>query len=223
MGVCFIMKKLYILIAAAAFTACRSSKNIETSGSSVVDSQVTTVGQQHADATVSPDTNQNELGNYDPAIGENFTSKISLTITMGGKNVSTSGSLRMRRGEVMQVSLLDPIVGWTEVGRMELTPKSILIVDRFNKRYVETSYGELSRYAPFSLTYSMIEDMVWQEAKSQDRLTYSIPTAKDNIDIEIRINSRGNADNWEYGNSLSSKYQSVDINTLFRALMNAQQ
>ena len=47
-----------------------------------------------------------------------ITAKIKAKLSLPSDNISTSGTLRMKRGEVIQVSLVDPILGITEVVRI---------------------------------------------------------------------------------------------------------
>ena len=73
---------------------------------------------------------------------KSLTAKMRLNLSLGDKDVALSGSLKMKRGDVIQLSLTFPIVG--EVGRMEFTPQEVLIVDRINSRYVRTSYDKVA-------------------------------------------------------------------------------
>ena len=64
-----------------------------------------------------------------------------MDINLGQKDLSVNGTLRMKRNDVVQLSLT--FLGM-EVGRMEFTPSDVLIIDRFNKQYVRASYDEVS-------------------------------------------------------------------------------
>ena len=70
------------------------------------------------------------------AVGENFTAQVRVAITQGDKNITTNGTLRMRYDEVIQIILVDPLLGVAEVGRLEISPDNILVIDRINRRYV---------------------------------------------------------------------------------------
>ncbi len=76
-----------------------------------------------------------------PAI-TTFSSKMKLTITSKGKDFSVNGTLRMKKDEVIQLSIV-PFLG-IEAGRLEITPAKVLIIDRINKQYVDESISELT-------------------------------------------------------------------------------
>lgn len=101
-----------------------------------------------------------------------LTAKMKLDLTMGGKDISLSGNLRMKRGDVIQMSLTFPIVG--EVGRMEFTPDYVLIVDRINNRYVKAAYSKIDFLRSSNLDFSALESVFWNEvfypgAKAADK------------------------------------------------------
>ena len=55
---------------------------------------------------------------------------------------SVDGTLKLHRGERIQLSFLMPILR-SEVARMEVTPDEVLLVDRMGKRYVRASRAQL--------------------------------------------------------------------------------
>lgn len=59
----------------------------------------------------------------------------------GRQNLSVGGTLKMKRDDVVQLSLT--VLG-IEVGRLEFTPKDVLIVDRVNKQYVRARYDQVA-------------------------------------------------------------------------------
>ncbi len=63
--------------------------------------------------------------------------KTKVRVELKDDNMSTTGTLRMKKGEVIQLSLVDPIHGITEVARMELSPERELVNARFNRRNKE--------------------------------------------------------------------------------------
>lgn len=92
---------------------------------------------------------------------KSLTAKMRLNLSLGDKDVALSGSLKMKRGDVIQLSLTFPIVG--EVGRMEFTPQEVLIVDRINSRYVRTSYDKVDFLHSANLDFSALEALFWNE------------------------------------------------------------
>jgi hypothetical protein len=78
----------------------------------------------------------------------------------GKKSTSVGGSLRIRRGEVIQLSLA-PLLG-IEIGRAEITPDGMLVVDRINKRYVRVSFEELKALSRVDLTYDILRAIAFE-------------------------------------------------------------
>ena len=69
-----------------------------------------------------------------------ITAKTDVELTLGDKQVSVNGNLKMKRNELIQLSFT--FLGF-EVGRIEFTPTEVLLVDRANKRYVRGNYAEV--------------------------------------------------------------------------------
>ena len=110
---------LLIAIVALAATACKSTKNVTT-----------------ATSGPTPGYNNTPKINYAKKVLSNIadtkvlTAKMKVNLAMGEKTVSLSGTMRMKRGDVIQLSMTFPLVG--EVCRMEFTANEVLIVDRIN-------------------------------------------------------------------------------------------
>ncbi len=166
----------------------------------------------------SPDKQDPDLNKMKVAVGTNFTSKVRVTITQEGKDVTTTGNLRMRYGDVIQLTLVDPILGIAEIGRLELSPDKVLIIDRVNKRYVDTNYEEFSALKSRNIDFNTIQEFFWQEAKSGDQFAYTIPAKKD-IKLDLKLSNKGNSANWEPHTAVSGKYAKTDANKLFGSII----
>jgi len=90
-----------------------------------------------------------------------LTAKAKVELTMGDKDISLSGNLRMKRGDVIQISMSFPIVG--EVCRMEFTKNEVLIVDRINARFVKVPYDKVDFLRSANLDYNVLESIFWNE------------------------------------------------------------
>lgn len=103
---------------------------------------------------------------------EAVTAKMSASLTLNGKKTGKfGGTLRIKRGEVVQISV-SPFLG-IEVGRAEISPDGLLIIDRMNKRYVEVSYDELEALTKVKMDYHILEALFLNEIflPSKDKLT----------------------------------------------------
>ena len=169
-------------------------------------------------STKKPDRQEPDLDKMKVAVDTNFTSKVRVIITQEGKDVTTNGNLRMRYGDVIQLTLVDPLLGVAEIGRLELSPDKVLIIDRVNKRYVDTNYEEFSALKSRNIDFNTIQEFFWQEAKKGDNFAYTIPAKKD-IKLDLRLSNKGNSANWEPHTTVSGKYTKTDANKLFGSII----
>ncbi len=90
-----------------------------------------------------------------------LTSKASVSVNLKGKRSSLSGNLRMKRDDVIQLSLT--ALGILEVGRMELTHDYIMLVDRMGKQYVKASYSEVPGFSEAGIDFYSFQSLFWDE------------------------------------------------------------
>ena len=149
-------------------------------------------------------------------------SKVKVKVSMDGKDVSTSGQLKMRWNDVVQVSLVDPILGVMEVGRMEISKDSVLVIDRMNKRYLSESFDTLSKLSGLPITHDAVQDLFWkqvQEKGDKGSISLVLPFRKP-VTMDIKLGSLNYDSGWNGHTEVSSKYQKVSVEALFKALMN---
>ena len=92
-----------------------------------------------------------------------LTAKIKSEIGMGDKSLSTSGTLRLKKGEVIQISLLDPFAKLMEVLRIEFTNEYMLMIDRFHKRYIQIPYEEVDFLKRCDIDFNALENLFWNQ------------------------------------------------------------
>lgn len=140
---------LPLLAAALWLAACGSSKKVVSEASSVA-------------AAFSPEAYlQTVQDNRSEA--ECLTAKTRLNITLGDKSISSTGTLRMKKDDVIQLSVLDPFLHVAEVGRMEFTPTHVLIIDRFNKQYLYVPYEEADFLQRANVDFHTLQSLFWNE------------------------------------------------------------
>jgi len=88
------------------------------------------------------------------------TAKLSMDLDIGSKNVALTGSLKMKRNDVIQLSLT---LLFVEVARMEFSPQDVLIIDRVRKQYVRASYDEVDFLAQSGLNFYSLQALFWHE------------------------------------------------------------
>ncbi len=86
-------------------------------------------------------------------------SKANITLKKGDKEIPLSGTVSMKRDEVIRIQLTP--MGLVEVGRLELTPDYVLIIDRVHKEYVKADYNELAFLKRNGLNFYSLQAMFW--------------------------------------------------------------
>lgn len=88
------------------------------------------------------------------------SAKTEVDLTLGDKQVTVNGSLKMKRDALIQLSFT--FLGF-EVGRMEFTPTEVLLIDRANKRYVRGAYDDVRQLKEANLNFSTLQALFWNE------------------------------------------------------------
>lgn len=195
---------LFLIIAVLLLASCKSSKNAE------VKTVLPGVETILPDSTIV----------VNPAEGDadDFTARIHVSIAMNGQNISTRGTLRMRKGEVVQLSLLDPFLNMTEVGRLEISPENFLLINRIDNEYILATYDELNALTQMSpaLSFSLIEEYFWREAQRTDTDSFSYSIG--GMSLDLRLSDKGNSSKWDAHTKPSSRYKQVDIQKIAKSL-----
>ena len=134
------MNKLLTCVAAASvisaivLSSCASGKHVSSGGAS------------NGNALTNVQRETRKIGFLqkvtDNAVyAKDISSKIDFTLTDGNDEMTVAGMLRMRRDEVIRIQLTPMNI--MEVGRIEFTKDSVLIMDRINKEYVVAGYDEV--------------------------------------------------------------------------------
>lgn len=88
-----------------------------------------------------------------------ISSKLKFTIDTGSKNFSVSGSLKMKKDEVICLRLTP--LDLMEAGRLEFTPDYVLLMDRINKEYVKVRYDEVGFLKRNGLDFYVLQALFW--------------------------------------------------------------
>lgn len=87
--------------------------------------------------------------------------KLSFAIDADGKQFNVGGSLKMKRNDVIQLSLV--ALGIIEAGRMEFTQDSVLIVDRINQQYTRAAYSQVKFLRDAGIDFYCLQSLFWNE------------------------------------------------------------
>ena len=165
-----IKKSIYVLFVACgvfSMASCSTTKkNIETIDSSIVTD------------------NKFLLANHIESLSMNYpafsgiSSKIKVKIDANGKTITTSGTLKMKKDEIIQLTLIDPILGLMEVGRMEFSPSKVVIIDRINKQYVDVPYSDVDFLKKDNIDFNTLQALFWNEIFQPGRKSLDVESFK---------------------------------------------
>ncbi len=216
------MLMLCILLA-----SCRSKKEVVSTTTTVSDN--TTIG-------VPP-----SQGNKQPADAKQqeetcVTAKVRLELASNGKSTSVGGMLRMKRNDVIQLSLVT--FGVLEVARIEMTPDYFLLVDKMGRQYVKASYNDVSFLRDADVDFYTIQSYFWNEQTSNysgweqsnfvtvggrslpTKHLITIPARNKTIKANLSLSNLNTDSNWEKRTQISSRYSKVSVDELWTRIMN---
>ena len=93
-----------------------------------------------------------------PADVQAMSAKTSITLDYNGMSATLKGRLRMRRDEVVQMTIT--ALGLMEVASVEFTPKGTYFIDRVNKCYAVIDFSTMRmNYA--GINFSAVQALFW--------------------------------------------------------------
>lgn len=154
-----------VMLAAVMFVSCSSSKK-GVKDNAALPTETEFSARKYVEAVTA---------DYQSVKG--MSAKIKVTVAFDGKDFSTSGTLKMNKDNIIQLTLIDPILGLMEVGRMEFTPTNVVIIDRMNKQYMDVPYSEVSFLKRANVDFNTLQSLFWNEL--------FIPGKKGNVDASL--------------------------------------
>ena len=131
----------FILLSALLFTGCKTSSVVSKESPLSSAAYVQSLATKNVPSQV-------------------VSAKTEVDLTLGDKQVTVNGSLKMKRDALIQLSFT--FLGF-EVGRMEFTPTEVLLIDRANKRYVRGAYDDVRQLKEANLNFSTLQALFWNE------------------------------------------------------------
>lgn len=120
-------------------------------------------------ATAAGGVSVKELKNL-PAVNaqlSHLSSKIKLSANIRGKGFSASGSIKIKRGEGLIISI-NALGGLIEVARVEMSKEKMLLIYRLGREYAEVRYSEVEALGRLGIDYSMLEAILLNELFTPD-------------------------------------------------------
>ena len=222
-----IVIRFSVLMLCILLASCRSKKEVVSTTATVSDN--TTIG-------VPP-----SQGNKQPADAKQqeetcVTAKVRLELASNGKSTSVGGMLRMKRNDVIQLSLVT--FGVLEVARIEMTPEYFLLVDKMGRQYVKASYNDVSFLRDADVDFYTIQSYFWNEQTSNysgweqsnfvtvggrslpTKHLITIPARNKTIKANLSLSNLNTDSNWEKRTQISSRYSKVSVDELWTRIMN---
>ena len=148
-----------------------------------------------------------------------LSSKVELTIPHGDAVFTVNGTMKMKQGELVQMSFLMPIFR-SEVARIEATPSYLLMVDRMNRRYVKANQKVLRDYLPAD-SYRRLEKLIQEAAKPDGKATMT------GQELGIKQLAKAKIDLYDFSSDpinvapteITSRYREVTMEELLQLLM----
>ena len=149
-----------------------------------------------------------------------LSSKLQLTVPNKNGSMTVSGSMKMKSGERIQLSVLMPVFR-SEVMRMEVTPDEVLLIDRMNKRYVRATRDELKGILPENADFDRLEKLLFKaslpgEKKELTGRELGIPSLEK---AKVRLSDFSTAEFELIPTEVSSRYTQVALEDLLKMLM----
>ena len=149
-----------------------------------------------------------------------LSSKLQLTVPNKNGSITVSGSMKMKSGERIQLSVLMPVFR-SEVMRMEVTPDEVLLIDRMNKRYVRATRDELKELLPENADFDRLEKLLFKaslpgEKKELTGRELGIPSLEK---AKVRLSDFSTAEFELIPTEVSSRYTQVALEDLLKMLM----
>ncbi|MCR5849439.1 MAG: DUF4292 domain-containing protein [Bacteroidaceae bacterium] len=123
--------------------------------------------KQAVDSAGSTETSLAPLQNIVQTVNANrhketyATAKINLALSSGDKSVSLGGTLRMKRNDVIQLSLVT--LGILEVARIEVTPDYFMAIDKVGRQYIKAAFRDISFLKTAGIDFQTLQALFWNE------------------------------------------------------------
>lgn len=150
--VCYTLFITFTLVLAG----CRSSKKAPKDTDIISDVSTNQVSTR---PTAEEQTLSSVIATRQTAKG--LRSRVGIKLRYGSKSASASGQMKMKRDEIIQVTVM--ALGIMEVGRLELTPSQLLVIDRVNKQYIQVGWNEVPELAEAGIDFSTFQALFWNE------------------------------------------------------------
>ena len=148
----------------------------------------------------------------------NIVGRMTFNIKSEDKDITLPGYLRMRKDQVIRLQLCIPLVG-TEVARIDFYPDSVLIMDRYHKKYVKASYSQVPFLKKQGISFYSLQALFWnqlllpgnQNVTESDLKKFDVDLSATSQNLPV-IYKRGNMDYHWMADRVTGRINEVNIN-----------
>lgn len=236
------MKKILLiaLVALLVLTGCRSSRKAEKDVDTTAVESVLGGGDNKG-SQVAKDEQKPVSGLKASATGiESLSSKMDLTLGMGKKSVKVGGTYRLKRNDVIQINLTYTLLITINVGTLELTRDSVLVLDRLHNQYCRAAYKDIPMLQQAGVDFDLLQRVFWGEAedvknkyfqcsysdwttlgkgKFPQKVNLNLSNGSRSYFANFVLNNPKEATGWDARTKVSSKYTAVPIETVMKMIM----
>lgn len=163
------------------------------------------------------------------------TAKLGLTLVTNDRSVALGGALRMKRNDVIQLSLIT--FGILEVARIEMTPDYFMIINKMERQYVKAAYSDVSFLKDAGIDFRTIQSYFWDEQTSSPKAwqrsdfvslggrtfptkhIISIARGGKSVKATITLSNLRNDSDWQTHTPVPTHYTEVPVDKLLSRLI----
>lgn len=198
------MKKIIFAFAAVAMlAACKSSKTVQEG----VKNPAQVVAAQQVEA---------------PQVKKNLSAKVDINLNMGGQSISVDGKLQLRPDDLIRLTITPFNI--MEVGRLELTPEYVILINRMEKEYTKATYEELNAGSGYKFNFKMVQQALVSQTFIPGK-AFDIPLNLESaglgkINLHVTVGKVSEDASVEPRTEVKDRYTQVSVPELVAKLMN---
>ena len=165
-----------------------------------------------------------------------ITSKLRLDLSSSGKSFSAGGVLRMKRNDVIQLSIIT--FGIIEVARIEMTPDYFMIINKLERQYVKAAYDDVPFLKRGNIDFRTLQAFFWNEQtpsiEAWERTDFvslgewnlptkhliTVPYKSGSAKATLTLSNLKVDSEWEKRTQVPDRYTEVPASELLSRLMN---
>ncbi len=142
---------LYIFLILVVFTACKTTK----SASKDIQTSTPALDTLH---NLTPAEMVQKLQKNQPAFSRANANKMSVYIDFQGRQLDVKASCKIVSDSALHLSI-QPFFG-VELFKVEMTPESMIVIDKANRRFYESNYGIFKSRLGIHVNYDAVQSLL---------------------------------------------------------------